>query len=123
MSEKKVNYGVSTVADMTNGIILARFEKDSSVRETSYQSEAQLENTMIENLVSQGYQRLAVRTNEELYKNLKTQIEKLNEVSFSDSEWRRFLLEYLDCPSDTMIEKLEKYKKTTSTILHLTMED
>ncbi|GAB7568962.1 MULTISPECIES: hypothetical protein [Gemella] len=122
MSEERLNYNTSTIAEMTNGIILANFEKYLKVRETSYQSEAELEKQMIENLVSQGYERLMVKSNDELYKNLKIQIEKLNEVSFSGEEWNRFLIEYLDAPNDGMIEKLERYKKIISMILFLMMD-
>ena len=71
VSEEKVKYNTSTIAEMTGGIILANFEKDIQVRETSYQSEAELERQMIENLVSQGYERLIVQSNDELYVNLK----------------------------------------------------
>lgn len=111
MSEEKVKYNTSTIAEMTGGIILANFEKDIQVRETTYQSEADLERQMIENLVSQGYERLIVKSSDELYINLKIQIEKLNGVSFTNEEWARFLLEYLDVPNDGMIEKTRKVQE------------
>ncbi|ERJ84050.1 type I site-specific deoxyribonuclease, HsdR family [Peptostreptococcaceae bacterium oral taxon 113 str. W5053] len=111
MSEEKVKYNTSTIAEMTGGIILANFEKDFQVRETSYQSEAELERQMIENLISQGYERFIVKSNDDLYLNLKNQIEKLNKVSFSDEEWSRFLIEYLDAPNDGMIEKTRKVQE------------
>lgn len=98
MLEEKAKYNTSTIAEMTGGIILANFEKNLQVRETTYQSEAELERQMIENLVSQGYERLIVKSNDELYTNLKIQIGKLNNISFSDEEWNRFLIEYLDTP-------------------------
>lgn len=111
MSEEKVKYQTSTIAEMTNGIILASFERDSKVRETSYQSEADLEAQMIENLISQGYERLIVKSSDDLYRNLKHRIEILNKVSFSDEEWSRFLNEYLDAPNDGMIEKTRKVQE------------
>lgn len=111
MSEERVKYNTSTIAEMTGGIILANFEKDIQVRETTYQSEADLERQMIENLVSQGYERLIVKSSGELYVNLKIQIEKLNGVSFTNEEWARFLLEYLDVPNDGMIEKTRKVQE------------
>lgn len=111
MSEEKVIYGTSTIAEMTGGIILAKFEKEVKTAESSYQSEAELERQMIENLVSQGYERLVVKSNTDLYTNLKIQIEKLNAVSFSKAEWDRFLLEYLDAPNDGMIEKTRKVQE------------
>ena len=39
------------------------------------------------------------------------QIEKLNDVRFSNSEWKRFLLEYLDAPNDGIIEKTRKIQE------------
>lgn len=111
MSEEKAKYNASTIAEMTNGIILANFEKDFQVRETTYQSESELERRMIDNLVSQGYEFINTRTSEDLYRNLRLQIEKLNSISFSDDEWRRFLVEYLDSPNDGMIEKTRKIQE------------
>ena len=66
---------------------------------------------MINNLVSQGYERLDVRSMDDLYINLRVQIEKLNDIKFSDSEWKRFLLEYLDAPNDGIIEKTRKIQE------------
>ena len=111
MPEDSIKYGTSTIAEMTNGIILAHFEKGLYAEETSYQSESELEQTMIDNLVSQGYERLAIRSNEDLYANLKIQIEKLNGITFSLEEWNRFLQEYLDAPNDGMIEKTRKVQE------------
>lgn len=111
MSEKTVSYGTSTIAEMTGGIILASFKKDLSVRESSYQSEAELERQLIENLVAQGYEFIKIKSGDDLYGNLKLQIEKLNNVSFSDEEWSRFLVEYLDTPNDGMIEKTKKIQE------------
>ena len=111
MAEDVAKYNASTIAEMNNGIILANFKKDLKVRETSYQSEAELERNLISNLLSQGYERLFVKSNKDLYKNLKIQIEKLNNISFSSSEWERFLLEYLDAPNDGMVEKTRKIQE------------
>lgn len=102
------NYEVSPIAELSNGIILSRFEKNSVARDQSYQTESELERKLIENLLNQGYERLEARTNEALYENLKKQIERLNQVTFSDDEWERFLLEYIDAPNDGMIEKTRK---------------
>lgn len=111
MAEEVSKYNASTIAEMNNGIILANYKKDLKVRETSYQSEAELERNLISNLISQGYERLFVKSNKDLYKNLKIQLEKLNNISFSSSEWERFLQEYLDCPNEGMIEKTRKIQE------------
>ncbi|WP_338817489.1 type I restriction endonuclease subunit R [Parvimonas micra] len=111
MSEEASKYSVSTIAEMTGGIILAHYDKNNRVGGGSYQSEAELERELIGNLVSQGYERVKFTTSEELYGNLKVQIERLNNVSFSKSEWERFLTEYLDCPKDGMVEKTRKIQE------------
>ncbi len=108
---EEVKSGFSTIAEMTNGIILANFEKQYDVRETAYQSEAELERSMTANLVSQGYERFVAKSKDDLYQNLKVQIEKLNGVFFSIEEWKRFLVEYLDSPNDGMIEKTRKMQE------------
>ena len=111
MSEETSKYSVSTIAEMTGGIILAHYDKNNRVDASSYQSEAELERNLIANLVSQGYERKNFKTSDELYANLKVQIERLNNVSFTKSEWERFLTEYLDSPKDGMIEKTRKIQE------------
>lgn len=111
MAEDGAVYNASTIAEMTNGIILANFRKDSNVRETAYQSEADLERKLIANLISQGYERFFASSSDDLYKNLRIQLERLNGISFSDEEWSRFLVEYLDAPSEGMIEKTRKIQE------------
>lgn len=106
--ENKSNY--STIAEMNNGIILAKYEsKKSNI--SSYQKEAELEEWLISNLELQGYERIYVSDDKELYDNLKVQLEKLNKVTFTTSEWNRFLLEYLNCPNDGLIEKTRKVQE------------
>lgn len=111
MSEDTSKYSVSTIAEMTGGIILAHFDKNNRVGEGSYQSEAELERELIANLVAQGYERENFKTSDELYANLKVQIERLNNISFSNSEWERFLIEYLDAPNEGMVEKTRKIQE------------
>ena len=110
MSEEKFRYKTAPIAEMQGGIVLARFEKPER-RVEEYQTESQLEENMINNLISQGYERLDVRSMDDLYINLRVQIEKLNDIKFSDSEWKRFLLEYLDAPNDGIIEKTRKIQE------------
>ncbi len=43
-----------------------------------------------------------------MLKNIRIQLENLNEVKFLDSEWKRFCEEYLDKPSDNYIDKTRK---------------
>jgi type I restriction enzyme R subunit len=55
------------------------------------QSEAQLEESLIRRLGGLGYERIAIRTEEELLANLKRQLEKHNKVTLSDAEFAKAL--------------------------------
>jgi type I restriction enzyme R subunit len=53
---------------------------------SSYQTEQQLENEFINQLIAQGYEYLSINNEEALINNLRKQIEKLNDYSFSNEE-------------------------------------
>ncbi|SUO94043.1 Type I restriction enzyme EcoR124II R protein [Suttonella ornithocola] len=75
----------------------------------SYQTEADLEQELIADLERQGYEyRKDLNSHNKLLANIRQQLETLNQVAFTDAEWQRFLTEYLDKPSDTLIDKTEK---------------
>ena len=74
-------------------------------RKRSYQSEAELEKNFIEDLQEQGYEYLTIKTEDELVENLKKQIEKLNHITFSETEWLRFYGHYLANDTEGIVEK------------------
>ena len=74
-------------------------------RKRSYQSEAELEKNFIEDLQEQGYEYLAIKTEDELVENLKKQIEKLNKITLSETEWARFYGHYLANDTEGIVEK------------------
>ena len=55
-----------------------------------YQTEAQLEKELIKTLTEQGYDYLAIHKEQDLVDNLRVQLQKLNNYTFTDSEWKRF---------------------------------
>lgn len=57
---------------------------------TQYQSEAEMEKDFIKQLQEQAYEYLPIKSEEELIANLRTRLEKLNDYTFTDSEWERF---------------------------------
>jgi len=57
----------------------------------STQSEAILEDNLIKQLASLSYEKVTLNTEEELVSNLKTQLEKHNKTTLSDSEFKRVL--------------------------------
>ena len=55
------------------------------------QSEQILEDSLVRQLTTLGYDRVVIRNAADLLANLKTQLEKHNEVSFSDAEFAKIL--------------------------------
>ncbi len=104
-------YEYNSIAESNNFIVLDKYEKHvSCVRETStYQTEASLENEFIQDLRSQGYEYLPhLTTPEAMFENARVQLQLLNDVQFTDSEWTRFCEEYLDKAGDNHIDKTRK---------------
>ena len=98
-----------TIAESNNFIVLDQYNKLVEEPNAGYQTEGSLEREFIRDLQAQGYEYLqGLNSHDLLVKNLRTQLQRLNNVVFSDAEWRRFLEEYLDKPSDSLIEKTRK---------------
>ncbi len=96
------------IAESRNFIVLDKYTKDWQVNET-YQTEYDLEREFISDLQHQGYEFLAdLTTPDAMLANVREQLQTLNNVQFSDSEWRRFNETYLDKPSDSIIDKTRK---------------
>ena len=98
-----------TIAESNNFIVLDQYNKLVEEPNAGYQTEGSLEREFIRDLQAQGYEYLqGLNSHDALVKNLRTQLQRLNNVVFSDAEWRRFVEEYLDNPSDSLIEKTRK---------------
>ena len=81
----------------------------------NYQSEADLEKEFIAQLVSQEYEYLPIHHEKDLILNLRKQLEKLNNFTFSDQEWKQFFEKELANPNQNIVEKTttiqEDYRK------------
>ena len=98
-----------TIAESNNFIVLDQYNKFVEEPNAGYQTEGSLEREFIRDLRAQGYEYLqGLNNHDALVKNLRAQLQRLNNVVFSDAEWRRFLEEYLDKSSDSLIEKTRK---------------
>ena len=98
----------NTIAESNNFIVLDDYEKYSVLNAPSivYQTEASLEREFMQDLVNQGYEYLPdLNTPEALLANVRVQLQALNDVVFTDSEWDRYVEEYLAKPSDSLVEK------------------
>ncbi|MGR5307985.1 HsdR family type I site-specific deoxyribonuclease [Vibrio mediterranei] len=97
-----------TIAESNNFIVLDKYNKEWQVKE-SYQSEADLESELVEDLQNQGYESVAgLNSPEKMLANVRNQLQTLNNVSFLDGEWQRFVEQYLDRPSDNIVDKTRK---------------
>lgn len=97
-----------TIAESNNFIVLDKYvtEWEASDR---YQSESELEHELIQDLRNQGYEFVPDLTSQSaMLANVRVQLQALNQVVFSEGEWRRFTEGYLDNPSDTLIDKTRK---------------
>ena len=75
----------------TESTVVSHYERPSSVRDTAYQTEAELEEEFIAQLTRQGFERLHIHSEQELIDNLRRQLERLNGYRFTDGEWQRLL--------------------------------
>lgn len=100
----------SMVAENTNSTVVGEFTPAKS-RATNYQSEADLERAFIELLESQAYDFLAIKSEADLTDNLRTQLAKLNNYQFSDTEWERFFATTLANKNEGIEEKTAKIQE------------
>lgn len=98
------------VAQTTENTVVTEYEPVPK-RAESYQSEAALEQEFIRQLCEQGYEYLAIHTQQDLVANLRRKLEELNGYTFSDEEWRRFFTEALANPNEHIPEKSRKIQE------------
>src|SRR3989338_7011629 len=96
VNKYKVNK-YNLVAENPQSTVVAEYTPAYSTAK-SYQSEAELEHAFIEQLESQAYEYLPITAETDLVLNLRRQMEKLNDFTFSDAEWERFFTGEIDNP-------------------------
>ena len=96
------------IAESNNFIVLDKYTKIDQTG-ANYQTEADLERELIQDLQNQGYEfASSIRTPETMLANVRIQLQTLNDIQFSNAEWERFVDEFLDNPSDTIVDKTRK---------------
>jgi type I restriction enzyme R subunit len=78
------------ISENSQSTVVAHYQREQKERATGYQSEADLEADLIARLQRQGYAYAPIHSELELIANMRRQIEALNSITFSDSEWQRF---------------------------------
>lgn len=108
MSDAPPRYEPIALSDEST--VVAEFVA-AAVKETAYQSEAELERGLIAQLQQQAYEHLHIKSEEDLVANLRRQLEKLNKLTFSDAEWERFFTQKIAGANDSIIEKTARIQE------------
>ncbi|HCA5145241.1 TPA: type I restriction endonuclease subunit R [Acinetobacter baumannii] len=97
-----------TIVESNNFIVLDKYIKETQAVD-SYQTEADLERELIQDLTNQGYDFLSnINNAQAMLNNVREQLQLLNNVHFLESEWTRFVETYLDKSSDSIVDKTRK---------------
>jgi len=99
-----VNNKYNLVTENTQSTVVAEYMPDTK-RITHYQSEAELERTFIKQLEAQAYEYVSISSENDLIFNLRKQLEKLNNFTFTDTEWERFFIGEIANPNQSIEEK------------------
>lgn len=92
------------IAVSAESTVVAEFVNEGQ-QASGYQSEADLERELIKILKGQAYEYLTFSTEEQLVTNLRVQLESLNNITFSDKEWKAFFNEKIASEKDGVVEK------------------
>lgn len=106
-------------ADEAGSTVVAEYYRpvDRMRDGNSYQSEADLERAFIKQLETQAYEYLKITSENELTSNLRQQLEKLNNFTFSDAEWERFFVSVIANPNQSIEEKTATIQEDSTKIL------
>ena len=99
------------LSENNQSTVVNHYERPNAVRETCYQSEADLEHGMINRLQQQGYEYVNIKRESELIANLRRQLEHLNGFAFTDGEWDRFFKAEIANEGKGISEKAETIQK------------
>lgn len=101
---------LNIIAENPNSTVVAEYVPVDAGA-TRYQSEADLEKEFIRILQNNGYEYLALTSNDDLLKNLRAQLSRLNAVTFSNDEWDQVFTHYLSNKNDSIEEKTTKIQE------------
>ena len=95
---------IEPIAVSDESTVVSEFVADA-LTAAGYQSEAQLEKRFIVLLQEQAYRYLTIMSAADLEANLRTQLQALNGIEFSDREWKQFFTETLAAKNTGIVEK------------------
>ena len=98
------------IAVTSENTVVSEYEATSR-KTKAYESEAELEQAFVDLLQEQAYEYLGINSEEDLVANLKIQLEKLNKITFSRSEWEKFFSESIAGEKDGIVEKTKRFQE------------
>lgn len=107
------------VASTDDVTVVAEYSPEYRVEGQKYQSEAALEKEFIRLLTEQGYEYLNISSEIDFINNLRRQLEKLNQIIFSDKEWDRLFKESIASANEGIVEKTRKIQEDHIQVLRL----
>lgn len=110
MNEGLKPWHFEPIALSSENTVVAEFEPDGA-RQSSYQTEAELERAFIKQLQLQAYEYLQITSEAKLTANLRRQLEKLNKLEFSDAEWERLFNTSIAGANDGIVEKTARIQE------------
>jgi type I restriction enzyme R subunit len=110
----------NVVAENPQSTVVSEYMPDKK-RAEQYQSEADLETAFIKQLESQAYDHIKITSEADLIDNLRVQLEKLNDVTFSDDEWNRLFAGEIANPNQGIEEKTKTIQEDH--VKNLTRDD
>ncbi len=105
-----MNNKVGLISENNGSTVVSLYE-GLTRKNTSYQSEDQLEQDFIKTLKEQGYEYLTFSSEQELIDNLRHKLEELNHYIFTDSEWRQLFNNHIANKNDGIVEKTRTIQK------------
>ncbi|MGP5484695.1 type I restriction endonuclease subunit R [Brachybacterium alimentarium] len=104
------------IAVSSESTVVAEYIHDRSQGD-AYQSESALEKEMIRLLQGQAYDYLPITSEADLIANLRVQLEKVNQMAFSDAEWEQFFTTKIASQNDSVVEKTVRVQEDHVQIL------
>ena len=95
---------INVISENMNSTVIGEYEVIRQ-KDRTYQSEDQLEKELIKTLQEQAYEKVNIANEQELIPNLRKQLEKLNNIQFTDKEWNYFFATIIANPGYGIVEK------------------
>lgn len=110
----------NVIAEMDNATVMSHYEALPR-EDRGYQTEAELEKSFIKQLTDQGYEYVNITNEADLINNLRSQIDKLNDITLSDKEWKQLFEQHIASPQMSIEDKTERIQKTE--IVNITLDN